>query len=85
MDAIHIRGGNALFGETKIQGSKNAVLPIMAAALLLDDKCVIENCPRILDVEHMNNLLVSLGCRIRRGNRVIEIDASHLSLSEMEN
>lgn len=84
MDAIHIRGGNALFGETKIQGSKNAVLPIMAAALLLDDKCVIENCPRILDVEHMNNLLVSLGCRIRRGNRVIEIDASHLSLSEME-
>lgn len=84
MDAIHIRGGNALFGETRIQGSKNAVLPIMAASLLLDDKCVIENCPRILDVEHMKNLLTSLGCRIARGNRTMEIDASHLSISQIE-
>lgn len=84
MDAIHIRGGNALFGETRIQGSKNAVLPIMAAALLIDGKCVIENCPRILDVEHMNNLLSSLGCRISKGNRTIEIDASKLSLYQME-
>lgn len=84
MDAIHIRGGNALFGETGIQGSKNAVLPIMAAVLLVDEPCVIENCPRILDVEHMKNLLTSLGCRIRFGNRTMEIDASHLSIYQME-
>lgn len=45
MDTIHIRGGNALFGETKVQGSKNAVLPILAAALLIEDVCVLENCP----------------------------------------
>ena len=42
MDAVHIRGGNALFGETKIQGSKNAVLPVMAAALLIEDISIIE-------------------------------------------
>ena len=71
VDAIHIRGGNALFGETTIQGSKNAVLPVMAAALLINDVCTIENCPRIQDVEHMKNLLQSLGCKVKRSNRAI--------------
>ncbi|MDE7404289.1 MAG: UDP-N-acetylglucosamine 1-carboxyvinyltransferase, partial [Lachnospiraceae bacterium] len=66
MDAIHIRGGNALFGETKIQGSKNAVLPVMAAALLIEDVCMIENCPCISDVHHMQELLSGIGCRINR-------------------
>lgn len=78
MDAIHIRGGNPLFGETTIQGSKNAVLPIMAAALLINGKCEIENCPRILDVEHMKNLLQSLGCKVSRSNRTLYMDASSL-------
>ena len=66
MDSIHIRGGNALFGETKIQGSKNAVLPILAAALLIEDVCVLENCPRISDVHHMLMLLSGIGCRVGR-------------------
>ena len=79
MDAIHIRGGNALFGETTIQGSKNAVLPVMAAALLINDVCTIENCPRIQDVEHMKNLLQSLGCKVKRSNRAITVDASCLT------
>lgn len=79
VDAIHIRGGNALFGETTIQGSKNAVLPVMAAALLINDVCTIENCPRILDVDHMKNLLQSLGCKVNRSNRAITIDASCLT------
>ena len=60
MDAIHIHGGNALFGETKIQGSKNAALPVMAAALLIKDVCTIENCPHISDVLHMQQLLQQL-------------------------
>ena len=79
VDAIHIRGGNALFGETTIQGSKNAVLPVMAAALLINDVCTIENCPRIQDVEHMKNLLQSLGCKVKRSNRAITVDASCLT------
>lgn len=83
MDAIHIRGGNALFGETKIQGSKNAVLPIMAAALLIEDECVIENCPRISDVGHMQNLLEQIGCRVSRGSRTLTIDARHVSEDKM--
>lgn len=79
MDSIHIRGGNALFGETKIQGSKNAVLPILAAALLIEDVCVLENCPRISDVHHMLMLLSGIGCRVARSDRTITVDARNIS------
>ncbi|MDO4302439.1 MAG: UDP-N-acetylglucosamine 1-carboxyvinyltransferase [Bacillota bacterium] len=79
MDSIHIRGGNALFGETKIQGSKNAVLPILAAALLIEDVCVLENCPRISDVHHMLMLLERIGCRVARSDRTITVDARNVS------
>lgn len=79
MDAIHIRGGNALFGETKIQGSKNAVLPIMAAALLIEDTCIIENCPRISDVGHMQKLLEQAGCQVSRRSRTLTVNAGNVS------
>lgn len=83
MDTIHIRGGNALFGETKIQGSKNAVLPIMAAALLIEDVCMIENCPHILDVHHMQQLLTGIGCKVNRTKQTLTIDARNLSEDTM--
>lgn len=83
LDAIHIRGGNALFGETKIQGSKNAVLPVMAAALLIEDITVLENCPRISDVCHMQKLLEKTGCRISRAGRTLLIDARNVSKDRM--
>ncbi|MCL2253707.1 MAG: UDP-N-acetylglucosamine 1-carboxyvinyltransferase [Lachnospiraceae bacterium] len=79
LDSIRIRGGNPLFGETKIQGSKNAVLPIMAAALLIKGVSVIENCPNISDVDHMLNLLKQLGCVVQKGNRSLHIDASNVA------
>ncbi len=84
VDSIHIRGGNALFGETQIQGSKNAVLPVMAAALLTEDVCVIENCPRISDVIHMQNLLTKIGCKLSRKGRNLVIDAREVSEDYME-
>lgn len=83
MDAIYIRGGNALFGETKIQGSKNAVLPVMAAALLVEDISIIDNCPRISDVCHMQKLLTRIGCRINRAGRTLMIDARCVSGDRM--
>ncbi len=78
MDAIHIRGGKALFGETKIQGSKNAVLPVMAAALMIKDVCIIENCPRISDVYHMQQLLTGIGCRVTHIGHTLTIDARNI-------
>ncbi len=83
MDTIRIRGGNTLFGETKIQGSKNAVLPVMAAALLTDNICIIENCPRISDVNHMQQLLTQVGCFVSRADRTLMIDARCVSHDKM--
>ena len=83
MDAIRIRGGNSLLGETKIQGSKNAVLPVMAAALLIEDITIIENCPRISDVFHMQKLLMQIGCKVNRADRTLMIDARCVSKDKM--
>lgn len=53
-----------LFGEVEISGSKNAVLPIMAAAILAEDKCEITDVPALRDVDVMCKLLRSLGAKV---------------------
>jgi len=45
-----VTGGQPLKGEVQIAGAKNAVLKLMAAAVLTDDPCVLYNVPRISDV-----------------------------------
>ena len=57
MDAIRIIGGRPLEGSIYIQGSKNAALPMMAAALLHEGTTVLHNCPRIADVFCMEEIL----------------------------
>ena len=62
-----------LRGEVKISGSKNAVLPIMAAALLTEEQCVIKDVPALRDVDVMCSLLESLGASVDKdlqNNRV---------------
>jgi UDP-N-acetylglucosamine 1-carboxyvinyltransferase len=53
-----------LHGSVKVGGAKNAALPIMAAALLTREPCVIHNVPRIDDIATLANLLRSLGARV---------------------
>lgn len=79
MDSIYIYGGNFLRGETKIQGSKNAVLPILAASLLVKGTCVIKNCPRIADVYLMQNLLQELGCFVSWAGNTVTVNAFHVN------
>lgn len=55
-----------LKGEVTISGSKNAVLPIMAAALLTEEKCEIMDVPALRDVDVMCNLLESLGATVEK-------------------
>ena len=83
MKSVYIRGNASLYGEVTIQGSKNAALPIMAAALLVPGMCVLRNCPRISDVDHMCRILTSVGCRIDRRGRQIGIDAAALTDSRL--
>ena len=83
MDAIRIYGGKVLSGQTKIQGSKNASLPILAATLLIDGCCEIENCPDISDVYHMLRLLESLGCRVTRRDGSVLVDTRGATEGDM--
>ena len=83
MSVIEVQGLTPLEGEIKIQGSKNAVLPMMAAAILHKGTTVIENVPRIQDVFCMLGILDSIGCKCRlEGNR-LKIDASVVTETEI--
>ena len=65
MESFIIKGGRALAGEVRINGAKNAALPIMAAALLTPEPCVVDNIPNIDDIRTMAELLTHLGCEVR--------------------
>lgn len=65
MEKIIIDGGNALHGQVSISGMKNAATPIIFACIAVDDVCVIENLPRINDVEIALNLVRSVGGKVR--------------------
>ena len=70
-----------MYGEIPVQGSKNAALPLMAAALLFPGVTRLSHCPAIRDVELMKTLLRSLGCEIKETPESLEIDAGHLQSS----
>jgi len=73
-----IEGGYPLNGSVKIQGSKNASLPILAATLLVKGKTVIRNCPEISDIRHMVKLLESAGCVVYREHNSLTVDAGNV-------
>lgn len=66
----------ALRGTLEICGAKNAVLPVLAAALLTEKPCTLQNAPRLSDVDAMCVLIESLGARVTRENNALVIDAS---------
>ncbi|MFC7449497.1 UDP-N-acetylglucosamine 1-carboxyvinyltransferase [Rhodococcus daqingensis] len=59
-----VTGGNRLTGEVSVGGAKNSVLKLMAAALLAEGTTTITNCPDILDVPLMAEVLRGLGCEV---------------------
>lgn len=80
MDAFIIRGGRALKGRVKVRGAKNAVLPIMAASLLADGPCVIENVPVLRDITTMSKVLQYMGAKVHDvGTGTLTIDSSNLN------
>ena len=64
MDRIKIRGGKPLSGQVKISGAKNAVLPIMAAAMMTEELVLLENVPNLMDVRSMSELLRHFGVEV---------------------
>lgn len=75
MDKIVIEGGRPLSGTARASGAKNAVLPLMAAALLTEEPCSISNVPRLRDVETFLRLLKLIG--VESG---FDRDAGYLTL-----
>jgi len=74
MDRLRIEGPNRLIGEVEIDGSKNASLPIMAAALLSDEKSTITNVPELSDVFTMIKILKALGVKVNFQDGILEIE-----------
>jgi len=66
METVSVRGGCPLSGSVRIEGAKNSALKLMAATLLAEGTFVIDNVPRIIDVEIMSDLLISMGVDVRR-------------------
>ena len=84
MDKFIIEGGTPLVGSIPISGSKNAALPLMAAALLADDPVTITNIPRLQDIYTFNNVLRVTGARVDyldQDNKLI-IDPTNISFLE---
>jgi len=81
-----IKGGKPLKGEIEARGAKNAVFPILAATLLTDEKCEIDNIPLIEDVFLVVNLLKELGKKVKWvGPRKIAVSGKTLPEKNIKN
>ena len=80
-----VEGGRSLSGSIEPAGNKNAALPIIAAALLTQDRVTLENVPRILDTETLVELVRTAGASATwTGNNTLEIEAKELRAGELD-
>ncbi|PFG28087.1 UDP-N-acetylglucosamine 1-carboxyvinyltransferase [Corynebacterium renale] len=73
-DTFVVQGGARLEGVVRVNGAKNSVLKLMAAALLAEGRTVLRNCPEILDVPLMQKVLEGLGCTVEVDGETVTID-----------
>lgn len=78
MNQIRIEGFHRLNGEVKIQGSKNAALPMMAAAVLCKGEVILHHCPDITDVHLMKEIINGLGGRTFYKNHTMYLDCTKI-------
>jgi len=79
MDKLIIEGGIKLKGEVTISGSKNALLPILAATLLTDEPCIIRGVPKLTDTYTMLEILQSLGKNTELNKDTVTITSNNCS------
>lgn len=65
-------------GELFVHGAKNSALPLLAATLLCNGESELHNCPALSDVEASVRILSHLGCRVKRQEDVLCVDASSI-------
>ncbi|MGB9755247.1 MAG: UDP-N-acetylglucosamine 1-carboxyvinyltransferase [Desulfurella sp.] len=84
MDKFSIEGSKTLHGSVDISGSKNAALPIIAATILCNKPCTINNVPDLADIVTMLKLLENMGCQYSFSNNSLKIDCSKLQSTKAE-
>lgn len=87
MEKIVVKGGKVLSGKVKVEGAKNAVLPVLAASLLASEgKNIIKNVPNLADVYTIDEVLKSLNVQLSFSSEenIVEIDASAQLSSEAQ-
>lgn len=83
MEKIIVRGGQKLNGTVKVEGAKNAVLPVIAASLLAsEEKSVICDVPTLSDVYTINEVLRHLGADVHFENNEVTVNASYALQTE---
>ena len=78
LDKIIVTGGNVIRGEVTISGAKNAVLPIIAGALLAKDVTILHDVPNLSDVAIMKEILEVLGASVTVENHTMTIDCRNV-------
>jgi len=81
MDKIEIIGGQRLQGEVRISGAKNAALPVLASALLVDGWNTFHNIPDLEDIKTIRSLLASFGVK-SEGGRTLRVNAGEITNCE---
>ncbi|WP_081756633.1 UDP-N-acetylglucosamine 1-carboxyvinyltransferase [Gorillibacterium massiliense] len=79
MEKLVIEGGKPLKGTIRIQGAKNAALPILAASVLAEGTTILENVPDLLDIRVMLDILRAIGCKAEHKNETVHIDTTGLN------
>ncbi len=83
MERIIVRKSLGLNGNIRVDGSKNAILPILAATLLTDEDCIIHDVPCLQDVQVMCKLLEALGAKVEKiDTNSLKITAKNITTCE---
>ncbi|RKD24102.1 UDP-N-acetylglucosamine 1-carboxyvinyltransferase [Ammoniphilus oxalaticus] len=83
MEKFAVQGGKPLNGSLRIHGSKNAALPILAAATLAEGQSSIQDVPHLIDINVMLEILNALGAEVTHQNSSLQLDTSSLSSSHI--
>lgn len=81
METFAIEGGIPLSGELRVQGAKNAALPILAATVLAGGSYIIHDVPHLLDIKVMLEILSSLGATASHKEKTVHIDTTNINSS----
>lgn len=83
MEVLKIDGGKRLAGTVKVDGAKNAALPILAATTIVGGMHRISNVPELRDISTMMQILESLGCKTKREGDVVTVDSTDITSTQI--